>query len=88
MSLQELVLNLETTNNFLKNIGVKGYDFYSEITGTCTTYREFIDKVYEEFNIPCLVLGAEVSKIKKGLFKAVYRFDSRPTEFEFEIIER
>ena len=88
MTLQQFVLNLETTNEFLKSIGVKGYDFYSEETGTCTSHREFIDKVYEEFNIPCLVLGAEVIKTGKGSFEATYHFDKKPTKFEFEIIER
>lgn len=88
MKLREFILSLDAANEFLTNIGSKGYDIHSEITGTCTNYREFIDKVYEEFNNPFVVLNANVNLISEKHFKATYIFDMHLTEFEFEIIER
>ena len=88
MELQDLVLEMDKTNDFLNKIGGTRYEFYSEITGICKNYREFIRAVKREFVDPLAVINAIVSFLSDGGAEAIYQFDNEIFTLEFSIRQR
>lgn len=85
MKLQDLVLQMDKTNDFINQIGGKKYEFVSDITGVCKNYREFIRATRKEFVDQLAVINAEVTALGEGKFEAFYPFDNKVLSLEFDI---
>ena len=85
MKVIDLVKSMQKANDFHYIMGGHLYYVYSEETGTCHTYNDFIKAVKREFVNPMVVLNAEVTILKKGVFEGIYTFENELNTFKFFI---